>query len=717
MKHEFMKSLCLAFLMLISVNALADTEVTVGCLKYSLSGSSATVIGYTSELPKDLEVPATIEYNGLSFNVTAIGKQAFNSCSKLESVVLPESVTSVGDFVFSKCVNLKTATLKGVEYIHTCGFSDCSSLKWIDLGTRLSKIDNYAFQNCSSLVYLVFPSTLSMIYASTSGTPFAGCDLLRDVILLGDTVFRVFGNATLYTRNDLITWESNSFDYNGSAPSYSYKNNVPAGFKPSNEDSWPELEKNAGTYSTNITMTFANDDMSFDVEIPYSYKINPITLKAKVKDATREYGNDNPQFVTEYSGFVNNEDESVITDKGKYTTTASKKSDIGTYDVTLSDCKATNYVFEYEKGTLTVTKAPLAAFVKKTTKVYGDENPAFSIEYTGLKNEETAPVWTTAPTIGTEATKKSSVGVYTVSASNGVPKNYELEEIVSGTLSITSAPLTIKAKTYIRKEDEEDPEFTLTYEGFKNDETNEVLTKQPTVTTTATKDSEPGEYEVIVSGAEAENYTISYVNGILKVIEADPLTSEDIITISSAGQTTWCSKYALDFTDVTGLKAYTATGYDSETGVIWLTRVFKVPARTGILLIGTPDEYKVPHKSTVTYYANLMVGTVKAKTINETEGDYTNYYLSNGDSGVGFYKVNGSVDLKANRAYLPLLKGTTQAGTRFIGIGFEDDGTTNLTPALSKGEGEGVWYTLQGQRVAKPGKGLYIRNGKKVVIK
>ena len=647
--------------------------------------------------------------------MTTIGSSAFYNCLKLESVILPESVTNVGGF--RSCVNLKTATLKGVEYIQTSGFSDCSSLKWIDLGSRLSKIDQSAFRNCSSLVYLVIPSTLSWIYGSSVGTPFEGCDLLRDVIFLGDTAFRFFGNATLYTRKDFITWESNSFDYNGSAPSYSYKNNVPAGFKPSNEDSWPELEKNAGTYSTNITMTFANDDMSFDVEISCSYKINPITLKAKVKDATREYGNDNPQFVTEYSGFVNNEDESVISDKGKYTTTASKKSDIGTYDVTLSDCKATNYVFEYEKGTLTVTKALLAAFVKKTTKVYGDENPAFSIEYTGLKNEETAPVWTTAPTIGTEATKKSSVGVYTVSASNGVPKNYELEEIVSGTLSITSAPLTIKAKTYIRKEDEEDPEFTLTYEGFKNDETNEVLTKQPTVTTTATKDSEPGEYEVIVSGAEAENYTISYVNGILKVIEADPLTSEDIITISSAGQTTWCSKYALDFTDVVGLKAYTATGYDSETGVIWLTRVFKVPARTGILLIGTPDEYKVPHKSTVTYYANLMVGTVKAKTINETEGDYTNYYLSNGDSGVGFYKVNGSVDLKANRAYLPLLKGTTQAGTRFIGLGFEDDGTTNLTPALSKGEGEGEWYTLQGQRVAKPGKGIYIRNGKKVVIK
>jgi hypothetical protein len=192
--------------------------------------------------------------------------------------------------------------------------------------------------------------------------------------------------------------------------------------------------------------------------------------------------------------------------------------------------------------------------------------------------------------------------------------------------------------------------------------------------------------------------------------------TEETITISSAGQTTWCSAYDLDFTDIEGIKAYTAGGYDRVSGTIWLMRVKQVPANEGILIMGTPGEYHVPHKSTGTYYANLMVGTLQPITINETEGEYTNYYLSNGDSGVGFYKVNGSVDLKANRAYLPLLKGTASAGTRFIGIDF-GDGTTNLTPALSKGEGEGEWYTLQGQRVTKPGKGLYIRNGKKVMIK
>ena len=53
----------------------------------------------------------------------------------------------------------------------------------------------------------------------------------------------------------------------------------------------------------------------------------------------------------------------------------------------------------------------------------------------------------------------------------------------------------------------------------------------------------------------------------------------------------------------------------------------------------------------------------------------------------------------------------------FKSIGSEGDGTTGVKEVKS-GEVKGEkWYTLQGQRVAKPGKGVYIKNGKKVVIK
>jgi hypothetical protein len=227
-------------------------------------------------------------------------------------------------------------------------------------------------------------------------------------------------------------------------------------------------------------------------------------------------------------------------------------------------------------------------------------------------------------------------------------------------------------------------------------------------------------WSTIPATMPAEDVTIigTFTKNEPKEEEVD--TGEDVIKITSAGQTTWCSKHDLDFTDIEGLKAYIAPGYDRESGTIWLMRVFKVPAGEGILLMGDAKEYKVPHKPTTTYYTNMFVGTTEPKTIYESEGEYTNYYLSSGTSGVGFYRVTDAdgVQLKANRAYLPL-KTSTQASTRgFVGMEFGDDGTTgmrNLTPALSKGEG--VYYNLQGQRVDKPGKGLYILNGKKVVVK
>ena len=214
----------------------------------------------------------------------------------------------------------------------------------------------------------------------------------------------------------------------------------------------------------------------------------------------------------------------------------------------------------------------------------------------------------------------------------------------------------------------------------------------------------------------------------------------------SAGQLAYSSEKSLDFTDLPQVRAYTATGYEKGSGTIWLTRVKKVPAGTGILIMADNDTYEVPTASMQCCYQDMFVSVVNGATIYPTESNYyTNYYLSNGTAGVGFYKVTKEegVELKANRCYLQVptwMTPSATAGTRgaglsgisfqeeddvigiplFRGIDGNDDGTTSikdLTPALSEGEGEGEWYTLQGQRVAKPGKGLYIRNGKKVVVR
>jgi hypothetical protein len=204
-------------------------------------------------------------------------------------------------------------------------------------------------------------------------------------------------------------------------------------------------------------------------------------------------------------------------------------------------------------------------------------------------------------------------------------------------------------------------------------------------------------------------------NKFKEIIEIDN-ADEDEITIKDIGKTTWCSEYDLDFTNVEGIKAYTATGYDDVDKTIWLTRVMKVPAGTGLLVKGDAGTYKIPHVNVRAYYTNMFVGNVgEAIKIEETDGNKTNYYLSGKDGT--FVSVNGNANIGKNKAYLQLPT-SVFAGTRSIGISYDDeDGTTGIKDVKSNGMKDGEWYTLQGQRVAKPGKGLYIKNGKKVIIR
>ena len=133
---------------------------------------------------------------------------------------------------------------------------------------------------------------------------------------------------------------------------------------------------------------------------------------------------------------------------------------------------------------------PSTVTAKSYERVYGEASPKFEYEVSG------------------------PVGTYDIIVKRGTETDNSIT-YVKGTLTITKAPLKIKAGTYTKKRGKDNPEFTLTYEGFKNEETKDALTKQPIITTTATKESAVGEYEVKVSGAEAQNYEISYTNGVL----------------------------------------------------------------------------------------------------------------------------------------------------------------------------------------------------------
>ncbi len=211
-------------------------------------------------------------------------------------------------------------------------------------------------------------------------------------------------------------------------------------------------------------------------------------------------------------------------------------------------------------------------------------------------------------------------------------------------------------------------------------------------------------------------------------IYLDDVTVKEIssinITMNEHGIMTYASPYRLDFSSVSGLKAYAATAI---TGVdLTMTPVNVAPAEAGLMLKGTANaNFSVPVTTADAddLTDNKLVGLVKATLVPVHQGDYTTYILANGADGVNWYELEADYTLKANSAYLKLTSAEVAnlgAGARGLGMIF-DDGTTAihaLQSATMKTE-NGAWYTLQGLRLDKQPttKGIYIHNGRKVVIK
>jgi hypothetical protein len=211
------------------------------------------------------------------------------------------------------------------------------------------------------------------------------------------------------------------------------------------------------------------------------------------------------------------------------------------------------------------------------------------------------------------------------------------------------------------------------------------------------------------------------------------------VTIAGTGKSSYAAPVDLDFTNVEGLKAFTATGYDRSSKTIWLTRVMKAQKGEGLLLKGDANQtYNIPSSGVQSGYGNMFVGNTsgEAITIYETndDGSLTNFYLTGGQ----FKSVTNYATINNNRCYLqlPTEMVAAAASTRGVESGYnveepevismpiviksltDADGTTGIDEVVKYApQSDDAFYNLQGQRVDNPCKGLYIRNGRKVVIK
>ena len=177
------------------------------------------------------------------------------------------------------------------------------------------------------------------------------------------------------------------------------------------------------------------------------------------------------------------------------------------------------------------------------------------------------------------------------------------------------------------------------------------------------------------------------------------------ITVDNTGYGTYCSKYPLDFSRVSGLNAYIASGFSPSTGKLVLTRVEKVPAGEGLLLVGEAGTYEVPFKETDMFYSNLLKGVTTDTTLSQTDGSYSNFILSDGYYGIGFYNLFSAYELEAGKAYLQLPTSSVSR-VKAISFVFEDD--EDAVQSIDEDSRTQRVYNIGGQIICKPQKGINI---------
>ena len=454
-------------------------------------------------------------------SITNIGQGAFSNCSSLSKMTIPQSVTNINNYAFSGCTQLKDVYIADRNTILTLGsngssplFSSCpldsvyiggnisyntgssygyspfyrnTSLRSVTITDEETEISENEFYGCTNLKNVSIGDGVTTI----GKWAFSGCSSL-DYFAFGSSVTSIgqeaFSDCTAMTRlishaatpptcgsqalEDINIWTCHLEVPIGNAGAYAAA------------DQWKDflfVNEGDGT-NQSYRITYIVDGVTYKVvSVAYGAAITP--EPAPVKDGYT------------FSGWSELPE----------TMPAQNLTVTGTFALD-------------QQNSVTIT-------AKSYTVQYGDPIPALGYSTTGAALNGT-------PELTCEATQISPVGTYVITASRGTVTN-EDAAYVNGTLTIVKAPLTIKAGSYTKTQGEDNPTFTLTYEGFKNGETATALTRQAVASTLATKTSEPGQYRVTVSGAGSDNYDITYINGMLTITAAlvNPDT-DDVLIIS-----------------------------------------------------------------------------------------------------------------------------------------------------------------------------------------
>ena len=270
------KKLSLLFTLMLSTLMASAYDAEVDGMYYNLiAAKQAEVTSGDTEYTGSVTIPESFTYNGVTYRVTSIGNWAFENCSGLTSITIPNSVTSIGtdafygtawynnqpeglvyaglvaykykgtmpantsirikegtlsigDYAFQSCSGLTSVTIpNSVTSIGDYAFSYCYGLTSVTIGNSVTSIGDYAFNNCSGLTSVTIPNSVTSI----GNSAFYGCyiekkDFINNSSL--DAAANSYWGATIVDsrNNGFVIKDGTLLKYTGNDVSVTIPNSV-----------------------------------------------------------------------------------------------------------------------------------------------------------------------------------------------------------------------------------------------------------------------------------------------------------------------------------------------------------------------------------------------------------------------------------------------------------------------------------------------------------
>ncbi len=685
-----MKLSILSFLLaLLPLAASADAVEINGIYYYLIpKGNAAEVTSNPNKYSGTVVIPETVTYNDVTYSVTNIGNDAFYGCNGLTSITIPNSVTSIGYSAFYKCSGLSSIVIpNSVTSIGGAAFSGCSGLTSISIGNSVTNIKKEAFQGCSRLTSVNISDMAawcSIVFSDSYSNPLSKA---KSLYLNGEKV------TNLIIPNSVTSIKNYAFYGCSSLTSITIPNSVTS----------IGSDALAGCSSlTSITIPNSVTSIGSDALAGCSSLTN-ITIPNSVTSIANHAFDG-------CSGLTSITIPNSVTSIGSYAFFCS--SSLTSITIPNSVTSIGSYAFTVCSSLTSITIPNSVTYIGKyafsccdqLTDVYCYAKKVPSTDATTFDDSYINYATLHVPESAIESYKAKAPwnGFQKIVSIEGGGQLFDMTvkvdnafgKVTYGTTDITDGQLTFNVK-----------------EG-----SNVVLTLTPAAGFKVSKVMVNGEdktTDVVNGQMTLSNITANMTVTVTFAAAGDCAT----VTVGSQGVVTFSAVSDVDFTSVSGVKAYIGSGFNRKTGVLTMTRVYDVPAGEGLLLKGASGTYQIPYKQSYSIYSNLLKGVSSETNLSATTGGYVNYVLGSGSSGTGFYRVPASgTTLAAGHAYLQI-PAETATGSRALTISFDDENEATAISDVQRPDAESAVYDLQGRRVEQPRSGLYIRNGKKMIIK